>query len=55
MIIGNDPGEGYCSSCFGTEYPTKLPTGKRDRFEKKLDGSDEPDNTEDNYELFIRD
>ena len=56
MIIGNKPGEGYCSSCFGTEYPTMIPTGNRDRFERKLDGSDEPDNKEDdNYERFIRD
>jgi len=31
------PGKGYCSACFGGEYPTKIPSDTRkDRFERKL-------------------
>ncbi len=27
---------GFCTACFGGEYPTAVPTGRKDRFEKKI-------------------
>lgn len=34
-------GEGYCTACFGTEYPTEIPTKtSKDRFERKLSEKD---------------
>ena len=34
-------GEGYCTACFGTEYPTEIPTKTdKDRFERKLSEKD---------------
>ncbi|MDD6155295.1 MAG: amidophosphoribosyltransferase [Eubacteriales bacterium] len=53
-IIGNEPGEGFCSACFGTGYPTQVPTGQKDRFEEKINGAETEDEEED-YELYLRD
>lgn len=37
MLIGAQPGEGFCDSCFSGNYPTETPTeGERNRFEKKI-------------------
>ena len=34
-------GEGYCTACFGSEYPTEIPTKtSKDRFERKLSEKD---------------
>ena len=34
-------GEGYCTACFGSEYPTEIPTKTdKDRFERKLSEKD---------------
>lgn len=53
MIIGNKPGEGFCSACFGTGYPTKVPTGQKNRFEEKINKGG-LDTDEENYEMFLR-
>ncbi|MGN0708615.1 MAG: amidophosphoribosyltransferase, partial [Anaerovoracaceae bacterium] len=55
MIIGNKPGEGFCSACFGTGYPTAVPTGQKDRFEQKINEPDSQETPEDDYELYLRD
>jgi len=37
MLIGSQPGVGYCDSCFSGTYPTETPTeGEKNRFEKKI-------------------
>jgi amidophosphoribosyltransferase len=33
-LTGRDAG--FCTACFGGEYPTAVPTGQKDRFEKKI-------------------
>lgn len=37
MLIGTNPGEGFCQACFSGVYPTETPTIiEEDRFEKKI-------------------
>ncbi|MDO4384208.1 MAG: hypothetical protein Q4C18_06925, partial [Eubacteriales bacterium] len=54
MIIGNKPGEGFCSACFGTGYPTPVPTGQKNRFEEKINKDDSTSDHEESYEKFLR-
>ncbi len=54
MIIGNKPGEGFCSACFGTGYPTPVPTGQKNRFEEKINKEDSTSDHEESYEKFLR-
>ena len=28
-LMGNDPGKGYCTACFGGKYPTEPPADTR--------------------------
>ncbi len=55
-IIGNAPNEGYCSACFGTGYPTPIPTGTKDRFEEKISSKKEngANKKEEEYHNFLR-
>lgn len=42
MLIGNQPGEGYCHACFSGDYPTEIPTASdKNRFERKLSEKEE--------------
>ena len=37
MLLGTNPGEGYCHACFSGEYPTKEPeVTAKNRFEQKI-------------------
>ena len=59
LVIGTEPGEGFCSSCFGTAYPTAVPTGQKDRFEGKISSSDkrkeqEIERKEKSYDMYLR-
>jgi amidophosphoribosyltransferase len=59
LVIGTEPGEGFCSSCFGTAYPTTVPTGQKDRFEGKISSSDkrkeqEIERKEKSYDMYLR-
>ncbi|MGI6211230.1 MAG: amidophosphoribosyltransferase [Anaerovoracaceae bacterium] len=36
LLIGTEPGEGFCDACFTGNYPTDTPTGGKSRFEKKI-------------------
>ena len=59
LVIGTEPGEGFCSSCFGTAYPTVVPTGQKDRFEGKISSSDkkrekEIERKEKSYDMYLR-
>lgn len=54
-IIGHEKDEGYCSACFGTFYPTKIPTGQKDRFEEKISKKDnKKENKKFDYEKYMR-
>ncbi len=52
-IIGAAPGQGFCSACFGTGYPTPVPTGQKNRFESKISSGEAAD-SEESYEDFLR-
>ena len=54
LIIGNHPGEGFCSACFGTGYPTPIPTGQKDRFEEKISTDIPEKESEESYDKFLR-
>lgn len=54
LIIGNHPGEGFCSACFGTGYPTPIPTGQKDRFEEKISTDIPEKESEESYDKFPR-
>ncbi|MDY4049226.1 MAG: phosphoribosyltransferase family protein, partial [Eubacterium pyruvativorans] len=53
MIIGNKAGEGFCAACFGKGYPTRIPTGQKDRFEEKISKKQE-EKAKESYEMYLR-
>ena len=54
LIIGNHPGEGFCSACFGSGYRTSIPTGQKDRFEEKISTDIPEKESEESYDKFLR-
>ncbi|MDD5921973.1 MAG: amidophosphoribosyltransferase [Eubacteriales bacterium] len=45
-IIGTEPRKGYCCSCFTGFYPTRVPTGEKNRFEMKISSTEKDEESE---------
>jgi len=39
--LADQTAPGFCTACFGGEYPTGIPSGGKDRFEKKISENEE--------------
>ena len=53
-VHGNPGNMGFCSACFGTGYPTPIPTGQKDRFEEKISTDIPEKESEESYDKFLR-
>ena len=39
--LADQTASGFCTACFGGEYATSIPSGGKDRFEKKISENEE--------------